>query len=279
VFVSATPSDYEIEKSNGVVVEQIIRPTGLLDPHIVVRPTEGQIDDLINEIQKRVEKKERVLVTTLTKKESEDLSNYLKNINIRVRYLHSEIDALERVVILRELRTHAFDVLVGVNLLREGLDLPEVSLVAILGADKQGFLRSERSLFQIAGRASRNVEGTVIFYADKMSDAMSTVIDETNRRRELQMKHNTEQGISPKTIYKSESEIKSITSIADMKADYRPSEKIEKKAQKLSKFEALDLIERLTIQMQEAAKELEFEKAAALRDEILTIRKTVNKNK
>jgi excinuclease ABC subunit B len=279
VFVSATPSDYEIEKSNGVVVEQIIRPTGLLDPHIVVRPTEGQIDDLINEIQKRVEKKERVLVTTLTKKESEDLSNYLKNINIRVKYLHSEIDALERVVILRELRTHEFDVLVGVNLLREGLDLPEVSLVAILGADKQGFLRSERSLFQIAGRASRNVEGTVIFYADKMSDAMSTVIDETNRRRELQMKHNTEQGISPKTIYKSESEIKSITSIADMKADYRPSEKIEKKAQKLSKFEALDLIERLTIQMQEAAKELEFEKAAALRDEILTIRKTVNKNK
>jgi excinuclease ABC subunit B len=279
VFVSATPSDYEIEKSNGVVVEQIIRPTGLLDPHIVVRPTEGQIDDLINEIQKRIEKKERVLVTTLTKKESEDLSNYLKNINIRVRYLHSEIDTLERVVILRELRTHAFDVLVGVNLLREGLDLPEVSLVAILGADKQGFLRSERSLFQIAGRASRNVEGTVIFYADKMSDAMSTVIDETNRRRELQMKHNTEQGISPKTIYKSESEIKSITSIADMKADYRPSEKIEKKAQKLSKFEALDLIERLTIQMQEAAKELEFEKAAALRDEILTIRKTVNKKK
>jgi excinuclease ABC subunit B len=279
VFVSATPSDYEIEKSNGVVVEQIIRPTGLLDPHIVVRPTEGQIDDLINEIQKRVEKKERVLVTTLTKKESEDLSNYLKNINIRVRYLHSEIDALERVVILRELRTHAFDVLVGVNLLREGLDLPEVSLVAILGADKQGFLRSERSLFQIAGRASRNVEGTVIFYADKMSDAMRTVIDETNRRRELQMKHNTEQGISPKTIYKSESEIKSITSIADMKADYKPSEKTEKKAQKLSKFEALDLIERLTIQMQEAAKELEFEKAAALRDEILTIRKTVNKKK
>jgi excinuclease ABC subunit B len=279
VFVSATPSDYEIEKSNGVVVEQIIRPTGLLDPHIVVRPTEGQIDDLINEIQKRVEKKERVLVTTLTKKESEDLSNYLKNINIRVKYLHSEIDALERVVILRELRTHEFDVLVGVNLLREGLDLPEVSLVAILGADKQGFLRSERSLFQIAGRASRNVEGTVIFYADKMSDAMSTVIDETNRRRELQMKHNTEQGISPKTIYKSESEIKSITSIADMKADYKPSEKTEKKAQKLSKFEALDLIERLTIQMQEAAKELEFEKAAALRDEILTIRKTVNKKK
>lgn len=277
VFVSATPSDYEIEKSNGVVVEQIIRPTGLLDPHIVVRPTEGQIDDLINEIQIRVAKKERVLVTTLTKKESEDLSNYLKNINIRVKYLHSEIDALERVVILRELRTHEFDVLVGVNLLREGLDLPEVSLVAILGADKQGFLRSERSLFQIAGRASRNVEGTVIFYADKMSDAMKSVIEETNRRRNLQMQHNTERGISPKTIYKSEAEIKSITSIADMKADYKPTGKMEKRTQKLSKFEALDLIERLTIQMQEAAKNLEFEKAAALRDEILSIRKSVNK--
>ena len=277
VFVSATPANYEIDQSNGVVVEQIIRPTGLLDPHIIVRPTEGQIDDLINEIQIRVSKKERVLVTTLTKKESEDLANYLKNINIRVRYLHSEIDALERVVILRELRTHKFDVLVGVNLLREGLDLPEVSLVAILGADKQGFLRSERSLFQIAGRASRNVEGTVIFYADKMSDAMKGVIDETNRRRQLQMEHNHMMGIEPKTIYKSESEIKNITSIADMKSDYRPAEKISKKASKLSKFEALDLIERLTIQMQDAAKALEFEKAATLRDEILAIRKTVNK--
>ncbi|MEA2076784.1 MAG: excinuclease ABC subunit UvrB [Candidatus Marinimicrobia bacterium] len=273
VFVSATPSDYEIERSNGVVVEQIIRPTGLLDPHIVVRSTEGQIDDLINEIQLRVAKKERVLVTTLTKKESEDLSNYLKNINIRVRYLHSEIDALERVVILRELRMAVFDVLVGVNLLREGLDLPEVSLVAILGADKQGFLRSERSLFQIAGRASRNIEGTVIFYADKMSAAMKGVIDETNRRRELQMLHNKERRIEPKTIYKTEAEINSITSIADMKADYKPFRKGKKEAKKLSKFEALDLIDHLTIQMQNAAKALEFEKAAALRDEILTIRK------
>lgn len=276
VFVSATPSDYEIERSNGVVVEQIIRPTGLLDPHIVVRPTDGQIDDLINEIQIRVKKKERVLVTTLTKRESEDLANYLKNINIRVRYLHSEIDSLERVVILRELRMAAFDVLVGVNLLREGLDLPEVSLVAILGADKQGFLRSERSLFQIAGRASRNIEGTVIFYADKMSKAMKGVIDETNRRRELQQKHNKKQGIIPKTIYKSEEEIRSITSIADMKADYKPGEKNIKQVKKLSKFEALDLIDRLTIQMQDAAKALKFEKAAALRDEILAIRKIKN---
>jgi len=276
VFVSATPSDYEIERSNGVIVEQIIRPTGLLDPHIVVRPTEGQIDDLINEIQIRVKKKERVLVTTLTKRESEDLSNYLKNINIRVRYLHSEIDSLERVVILRELRMAVFDVLVGVNLLREGLDLPEVSLVAIMGADKQGFLRSERSLFQIAGRASRNNEGTVIFYADKMSAAMKNVIDETKRRRELQEKNNEKIGILPKTIYKSEAEIRNITSIADMKTDYAPDEKNIKQIKKLSKFEALDLIDRLTIQMEEAAKALKFEKAAALRDEILAIRKNKN---
>ena len=273
VFVSATPSNYEIEQSNGVVVEQIIRPTGLLDPHIVVRPTDGQIDDLISEIQIRVKKKERVLVTALTKRESEDLANYLKNINIRVRYLHSEIDSLERIVILRELRMAVFDVLVGVNLLREGLDLPEVSLVAILGADKQGFLRSERSLFQIAGRASRNIEGTVIFYADKMSAAMKGVIDETNRRRDVQHEHNQKQGITPKTIYKSEAEIRKITSIADMKADYKPGEINIKKFKKLSKFEALDLIDRLTIQMQDAAKELQFEKAAALRDEILAIRK------
>jgi len=273
VFVSATPSNYEIEQSNGVVVEQIIRPTGLLDPHIVVRPTDGQIDDLINEIQIRVKKKERVLVTTLTKRESEDLANYLKNINIKVRYLHSEIDSLERVVILRELRMAVFDVLVGVNLLREGLDLPEVSLVAILGADKQGFLRSERSLFQIAGRASRNIGGLVIFYADKMSAAMKGVIEETDRRRDVQHKHNQKQGITPKTIYKSEAEIRSITSIADMKADYKPGEINIKKVKKLSKFEALDLIDRMTIQMQDAAKALEFEKAAALRDEILAIRK------
>jgi len=273
VFVSATPSNYEIERSAGIVVEQIIRPTGLLDPRIEVRPTTGQIDDLIEEIRQRVDKKERVLVTTLTKRESEDLTNYLKNINIRVRYLHSEIDALERVVILRELRTGVFDVLVGVNLLREGLDLPEVSLVAILGADKQGFLRSERSLFQIAGRASRNAEGTVIFYADKMSDAMQQVINETNRRRQTQIAHNEENGVVPKTIYKSESEIKSITSIADMYTDYRSGQATSSEKKRLSKFETLDMIEHLTIQMQKAAEALEFEKAASLRDEILAIRK------
>jgi excinuclease ABC subunit B len=273
VFVSATPSNYEVERSGGIVVEQIIRPTGLLDPRIEVRPTTGQIDDLIHEIRRRVEKKERVLVTTLTKRESEDLTNYLKNINIRVRYLHSEIDALERVSILRDLRTGVFDVLVGVNLLREGLDLPEVSLVAILGADKQGFLRSERSLFQIAGRASRNQEGTVIFYADKMSDAMRQVIQETNRRREMQIAHNEKHGIIPRTIYKSESEIKNITSIADMFTDYRAGREKSEGNKQLSKFEALDMIEQLTIQMQKAAEALEFEKAASLRDEILAIRK------
>ncbi|MDX9780492.1 MAG: excinuclease ABC subunit UvrB [Candidatus Neomarinimicrobiota bacterium] len=273
IFVSATPSEYEIRQSEGVVVEQIIRPTGLLDPRIELRPTEGQIDDLIHEIRKRVEKKERVLVTTLTKRESEDLASYLKNLNIRVRYLHSEIDALERVLILRELRTGAFDVLVGVNLLREGLDLPEVSLVAILGADKQGFLRSERSLFQIAGRASRNIDGTVLFYADRTSDAMQSVIRETLRRRELQILHNKKYGIEPKTIYKTEAEIRSITSIADMKTDYKVSGTAHKNTEKLSKFETMNLIERLTIEMQNAAENLEFEKAALLRDEILELRK------
>lgn len=277
VFVSATPSDYEIEKSEGVVVEQIIRPTGLLDPNIVVRPTDGQIDDLIYEIQMRVKKKERVLVTTLTKRESEDLSNYLKNINIKVRYLHSEIDSLERVVILRELRMAVFDVLVGVNLLREGLDLPEVSLVAILGADKQGFLRSERSLFQIAGRASRNSEGLVIFYADKISAAMKSVIDETKRRREIQIAYNKKSDITPKTIYKSAEEINKITSIADMKADYVPETKAERKMKSLGKFETMDMIDQLTIRMETAAKDLQFEKAAALRDEILLLRKQKNK--
>lgn len=273
VFVSATPAEYEITRSNGVVVEQIIRPTGLLDPRIELRPTKGQIDDLIHEIRQRVENKERVLVTTLTKRESEDLAAYLKNLNIRVRYLHSEIDALERVVILRELRTGAFDVLVGVNLLREGLDLPEVSLVAILGADKQGFLRSERSLFQIAGRASRNVEGTVLFYADKTSDAMQTVIHETKRRRELQISHNKEYKVEPKTIYKTEAEIRGITSIADMKADYKAPGIPRGGVEKLGKFESLNLIERLTLEMQKAAENLEFEKAAVLRDEILELRK------
>ncbi|RMG28390.1 MAG: excinuclease ABC subunit UvrB, partial [Methanobacteriota archaeon] len=217
IFVSATPSPYEIELSKGVVVEQIIRPTGLLDPIIEVRPTEGQIDDLIHEIQLRVERKERVLVLTLTKRMSEDLTDYLQSLGIRVAYIHSEIDALERVDILRDLRLAEHDVLVGINLLREGLDLPEVSLVAILDADKEGFLRSEVSLMQIAGRAARHANGMVIFYADKMTAAMKRTIEETNRRRKKQMEYNTRMGITPQTVYKSVEEIMQTTSVADVK--------------------------------------------------------------
>ncbi|KAB2845391.1 MAG: excinuclease ABC subunit UvrB, partial [Melioribacteraceae bacterium] len=207
IYVSATPADYELQKSGGSYVEQIIRPTGLLDPQIEVRPIKGQIDDLIGEIKKRIIKSEKILVTTLTKKMAEDLTDYLDKLDIKVRYIHSDIDALERVEIIRDLRIGDFDVLVGVNLLREGLDLPEVSLVAIIDADKEGFLRSERSLMQTAGRTARNVDGLVIMYADKITDSMKKTIDETNRRREIQTKYNEEHGITPKTIYKSREEI------------------------------------------------------------------------
>ena len=217
IFVSATPANFELEKSGGVVVEQIIRPTGLLDPEILVRPIKGQIDDLINEVRIRAEKRERVFVTTLTKKMAEDLSDYLDKIGILVRYIHSEIDALERVEILRDLSIGDFDVLVGVNLLREGLDLPEVSLVAIIDADKEGFLRSERSLMQTAGRTARNVNGKVIMYADVITESMRKTIDETNRRRIVQTEYNIEHGITPETIYKSIEEIMSSTSIADIR--------------------------------------------------------------
>jgi excinuclease ABC subunit B len=225
IFVSATPGDYELEMSGGVIVEQIIRPTGLLDPEIEVRPIKGQIDDLIDEIRTRASKKERILVTTLTKKMAEDLADYLDKIKIQVRYIHSDIDSLERVEILRDLRLGEFDVLVGVNLLREGLDLPEVSLVAIIDADKEGFLRSERSLMQVAGRTARNVNGRVIMYADVITQSMQKTIKETNRRRKLQKKYNEEHNIIPATIYKSMEEILASTSIADIrkkedKADY-----------------------------------------------------------
>jgi len=282
IYVSATPADYELEHSGGVVVEQIIRPTGLLDPPIEVRPIKGQIDDLIGEIRVRVEKKERILVTTLTKKMSEDLADYLDKIGILVRYIHSDIDALERVEILRDLRLGEFDVLVGVNLLREGLDLPEVSLVAIIDADKEGFLRSERSLMQTAGRTARNVHGNVIMYADKITNSMKKTIDETNRRRILQEKYNKENNITPETIYKSMEEILSSTSIADMKK----KEKVEtysfsKVAEPILKYmdddQKKDLIEQLTTQMKEAAKDLEFEKAANLRDEVDRLKKTLKK--
>lgn len=278
IFVSATPGDFELEKSGGVVVEQIIRPTGLLDPEIDVRPIKGQIDDLINEIRIRVEKTERTLVTTLTKKMAEDLADYLDKLNIRVRYIHSDVETLERVEILRDLRLGDFDVLVGVNLLREGLDLPEVSLVAIIDADKEGFLRSERSLMQTAGRTARNVNGKVIMYADVITQSMKKVIDETNRRRKLQIEYNKANGIEPKTIYKSTEDILSSTSIADMrkKDEYEPSplSKISEPIVKyMSNEQKADLIEQLTTEMHNAAKDLEFERAARLRDEIERLKK------
>ncbi len=279
IYVSATPGKYELTKSEGVIVEQIIRPTGLLDPEIQVRPVKNQIDDLINEIRTRSSKKERVLVTTLTKRMSEDLTDYLLGIGIRVKYMHSEVDALERVEILRSLRLGNFDVLVGVNLLREGLDLPEVSLVAILDADKEGFLRSEKSLLQTAGRTARNVNGLVIMYADKVTDSMDKVIKETERRREIQAEYNKENNIEPKTVYKTLEEIMSATIVADSKpkSEYG-KENNERKStlgilfdpvkSKINKEQRKELIEQLRQEMINAAKDLEFERAAELRDEI-----------
>ena len=280
IFVSATPADFELQRSGGIVVEQIIRPTGLLDPEIEVRPIKGQIDDLIGEIRKRVEKNERTLVTTLTKKMAEDLSDYLDKIGINVRYIHSDIDALERVEILRDLRLGEFDVLVGVNLLREGLDLPEVSLVAVIDADKEGFLRSERSLMQTAGRTARNVNGKVIMYADIITESMRKTITETNRRRVIQLKYNDEHNISPRTIYKSIEEIMSSTSIADVrKKEEKETFTFSKVAEPVLKYmssdQKRDLIEQLTEQMYQAAKDLEFEKAATLRDEVNKLKKMV----
>ncbi|HRI47281.1 MAG TPA: excinuclease ABC subunit UvrB [Ignavibacteriaceae bacterium] len=279
IFVSATPADFELARSEGIYVEQIIRPTGLLDPEIEVRPIKGQIDDLLGEIQIRIEKKERVLVTTLTKKMAEDLADYLDKLNIRVRYIHSDIDALERVEILRDLRLGDFDVLVGVNLLREGLDLPEVSLVAIIDADKEGFLRSERSLMQTAGRTARNQNGLVIMYADKITDSMRKTIDETKRRRKLQIEYNTANNITPKTIHKSVEEILSSTSIADVRKkdigtiDASFSKVAEPVIKYMSTEQREDLINQLTEEMYKAAKDLEFERAAALRDEIERLKK------
>ncbi len=281
IFVSATPADFELQRSGGIVVEQIIRPTGLLDPAIEVRPIKGQIDDLIGEVRKRVEKNERTLVTTLTKKMAEDLSDYLDKIGINVRYIHSDIAALERVEILRDLRLGEFDVLVGVNLLREGLDLPEVSLVAVIDADKEGFLRSERSLMQTAGRTARNVNGKVIMYADVITESMRKTIEETNRRRKIQLEYNIEHNISPRTIYKSMEEIMSSTSIADVrKKEEKDTFSFSKVAEPILKYmnsdQKRDLIEQLTEQMYQAAKDLEFEKAAALRDEVNKLKKMVN---
>ncbi len=285
IFVSATPGDYELEKCGGVVVEQVIRPTGLLDPQISVRPTKNQIDDLVDEIRKRVEKGDRILVTTLTKRMAEDLAEYLQNIKIRVDYIHSDIDALNRVDIIRRLRLGETDVLIGVNLLREGLDLPEVSLVAVLDADKEGFLRSERSLLQVAGRTARNIDGLVILYADKITNSMQKVIDETNRRRRLQEEYNKKHNIVPKTVYKSRDEILSSTSVADI-SQARNRQKQEQLLKKHIKtidpiLEQLDnvskekIIAQLTEQMKIAASELNFELAARLRDEIDLLKKEI----
>ncbi|MGB6649969.1 MAG: excinuclease ABC subunit UvrB, partial [Bacteroidota bacterium] len=275
IYVSATPGDYELEKSRGVVVEQVIRPTGLVDPEVEVRPVRNQIDDLLAEIQVRTARNERVLVTTLTKRMAEDLTDYLLDIGIKVRYIHSEVDALERVEILRELRLGDFDVLVGVNLLREGLDLPEVSLVAILDADKEGFLRSEKSLIQTAGRTARNVNGTVILYADKMTGSMQRMMEETGRRRKRQLQYNEAHGISPTTVYKSVDEILAATAVADARTA-REARKDRNRALRIAENviryltadQRKDLIEELRTEMVKASKDLEFERAAELRDEI-----------
>jgi excinuclease ABC subunit B len=269
LFVSATPSEYELTKCEGVVVEQVIRPTGLVDPVIEIRPVETQIDDLIGEIRDRVEKKERTLITTLTKRMAEDLTDYLRGMNINVRYLHSEIDALERVDILRDLRLAQFDVLVGINLLREGLDLPEVSLVAVLDADKEGFLRSYVSLMQTAGRAARNVGGRVIFYADRITDSMKKTIDETDRRREKQIAYNKQHGITAQTVYKTAEEILATTRVADVR---NKTPQVAESVPDYGNLDKEDLIERLTKEMQSAAANLEFERAAMIRDEIKRIR-------
>ncbi|HQM36590.1 MAG TPA: excinuclease ABC subunit UvrB, partial [Candidatus Marinimicrobia bacterium] len=267
VFVSATPSDYELEKCNGVVVEQIIRPTGLLDPEIIVKPTKHQIDDLIDEIAAVTARKERVLVTTLTKRMAEDLSEYLRGMGLRVRYLHSEIKALDRVSILRDLRLGNFDVLVGINLLREGLDLPEVSLVAILDADKEGFLRSEKSLMQVSGRAARNINGRVIFYADEITESMRKVIEEVSRRRKVQQDYNIAHNIQPRTIYKSVAEVMQTTAVADVKpTPIQTDQPVGDRYR--AKMETSEIIELLRREMLAAAENLEFEKAAELRDEI-----------
>ncbi len=284
LFVSATPADYELEQSEGIVVEQIIRPTGILDPEVDVRPVDNQIDDLLDEIRTRVNRNERVLVTTLTKRMSEDLTDYLDSFGVRVQYLHSDIDALARVDILRDLRLGEFDVLVGVNLLREGLDLPEVSLVAILDADKEGFLRSERSLIQTAGRAARNANSRVIMYANKVTDSMQRMMDETERRREIQQAYNEEHGITPTTVTKSTDQIRRGTAIADHKPAhdekrdvhyYAGPDQLPRVADPVVKYltddQKRDLVAQLTREMETAAENLEFEKAAELRDSIAQI--------
>jgi excinuclease ABC subunit B len=287
IYVSATPAEYELRKSEGIVVEQIIRPTGLLDPEIDVRPSRHQIDDLLEEIDERVKKKERVLVTTLTKRMAEELTKYLERAAVKCRYIHSEVETLERVEILRQLRLGVFDVLVGVNLLREGLDLPEVSLVAILDADKEGFLRNQRSLVQTIGRAARNVNGRVIMYADSVTESMRLAIDETNRRRKIQADYNAKHGITPQTIIRSKESILGQTKVADAKKStknyYVESEEVTLAADPvvayLSTEELQKMANRTRKAMEKAAKELEFMEAARLRDEYLAIQKLIEEKK
>ena len=270
VFVSATPAEYERSQADQIV-EQVIRPTGLLDPRVEVRPVQGQIDDLIGEINARSARNERVLVTTLTKKMAEDLTQYLQKAGIKVRYMHHDVETIERMELIRDLRLGEFDVLVGINLLREGLDMPEVSLVAILDADKEGFLRSETSLIQTIGRAARNSEGHVIMYADTMTDSMQMAIDETMRRREIQMTYNQEHGITPQTIKKAVRDLISISQKVDTGEML-----MEKDVESMSREELEKTVEKVTKQMKKAAAELNFEAAAELRDQLIELKKALN---
>ena len=286
IYVSATPADYELRKTEGVVVEQLIRPTGLIDPQIDVRPSLNQIDDLLEEIHQRIEAKERVLVTTLTKRMAEELAKFLDKVNVKCRYIHSEVKVLDRVEILRELRLGVFDVLVGVNLLREGLDLPEVSLVAIMDADKEGFLRNETSLIQTIGRAARNERGKVIMYADKMTASMQRAIDETNRRRNIQLEYNRVNKITPQTVTKTREAILGQTSVADSKKggkNYYVSEEVNLAADPvvayMAKPELEKLLKKTQKQMEEAAKDLDFLQAAKLRDEYFALKKLLDEKK
>ncbi|HEX7844740.1 MAG TPA: excinuclease ABC subunit UvrB [Chitinophagaceae bacterium] len=291
VFVSATPDDFELEKTGGVVIEQVVRPTGLLDPPIEIRPSVNQIDDLLDEIDKRVTKGDRVLVTTLTKRMAEEMDKYLHKINIKSKYIHSEVDTLERVEILRQLRLGEIDVLVGVNLLREGLDLPEVSLVAILDADKEGFLRNEKSLTQTAGRAARNVDGLVIFYADKMTESMQRTIDETSRRREKQVAYNIEHNITPRTVKKSREQVFAQTSVLDIKG-YDPKNPyaispgediVAMAAEEQVEYKTIPQMEKaigkIKKEMEKAARDLDFMEAARLRDEMFVMQKKLEEMK
>jgi excinuclease ABC subunit B len=291
IFVSATPDHFEFEKTGGVVVEQVVRPTGLLEPPIEIRPSVNQIDDLLDEIDKRVTKGDRVLVTTLTKRMAEEMDKYLHRINIKSKYIHSEVDTLERIEILRQLRLGEIDVLVGVNLLREGLDLPEVSLVAILDADKEGFLRNEKSLTQTAGRAARNVDGLVIFYADRMTESMQKTIDETDRRREKQIAYNIEHGITPRTIVKTKEHVFAQTSVLDIKG-YDPKNPyaiasdgdiVTVAAEEQAEYKTIPQMEKaigkIKKEMEKAARDLDFMEAARLRDEMFRLQNDLEKMK